>query len=184
MRQTLKVHPDSARAAVTSLDVGVARPHPGLLVLDYVLTGAIDTVWLPEAGPPARADELWRRTCFEAFIKPADSEAYVEVNVAPSRQWAAYRFNGYRTGATPLSEMPAPDIDVETTSEHCAVRVALDLGAVADWPLDAPWRLGLSAVIEETNGRLSYWALTHPPGKADFHHASAFACEIRLSEAS
>ena len=35
--------------------------------------------------------------------------------------------------------------------------------------------LGLSAVIEEANGRKSYWALAHPPGKADFHHADCFA---------
>jgi len=33
-------------------------------------------------------------------------------------------------------------------------------------------------VIEETSGRLSYWALAHPSGKPDFHHADCFACEI------
>jgi hypothetical protein len=31
-----------------------------------------------------------------------------------------------------------------------------------------------AAVIEET----SYWALVHPPGKADFHHADSFAVEF------
>jgi hypothetical protein len=30
-------------------------------------------------------------------------------------------------------------------------------------------------VIEETNGRKSYWALAHPPGKPDFHHSDCFA---------
>jgi hypothetical protein len=33
-------------------------------------------------------------------------------------------------------------------------------------------------VIEETNGRLSYWALAHPPGKPDFHHSDCFALEL------
>jgi hypothetical protein len=33
-------------------------------------------------------------------------------------------------------------------------------------------------VIEETNGNKSYWALAHPPGKADFHHADCFALEF------
>jgi hypothetical protein len=47
-----------------------------------------------------------------------------------------------------------------------------------DLPSDAPWLLGLSAVIEEMNGRLSYWALAHPPGKPDFHHADCFALEL------
>jgi hypothetical protein len=35
--------------------------------------------------------------------------------------------------------------------------------------------LGLSAVIEETSGAKSYWALAHPPGRPDFHHADGFA---------
>jgi hypothetical protein len=39
-------------------------------------------------------------------------------------------------------------------------------------------RLGLSAVIEDDNGSLSYWALKHPSGKPDFHHPDAFALEI------
>ncbi len=37
---------------------------------------------------------------------------------------------------------------------------------------------GISAVIEETDGTKSYWALAHPPGKPDFHHADCFALEL------
>jgi len=44
--------------------------------------------------------------------------------------------------------------------------------------LQVPWRLSLSAVIEQADGRLSYWALAHPPGKPDFHRADCFTCEI------
>jgi hypothetical protein len=44
----------------------------------------------------------------------------------------------------------------------------------------APGRLlvGLCAVIEERDGRLSYWSLRHPPGRPDFHHREAFALEL------
>jgi hypothetical protein len=35
------------------------------------------------------------------------------------------------------------------------------------------WRIGLAAVIEDTSGHKSYWALVHPPGKADFHHSDS-----------
>jgi hypothetical protein len=41
-------------------------------------------------------------------------------------------------------------------------------------------RLGLSAVIEDIDGRLSYWALKHPPGKPDFHHPDSFALDVTL----
>jgi len=38
--------------------------------------------------------------------------------------------------------------------------------------------LGLSAVLEETNGRKSYWALVHRPGQPDFHHSDCFTLEF------
>ena len=39
-------------------------------------------------------------------------------------------------------------------------------------------KIALAAVIEDRDGRLSYWALRHAPGKPDFHHPSAFALEV------
>ena len=41
-------------------------------------------------------------------------------------------------------------------------------------------RLGAAAVLEDDNGRLSYWALCHPPGKPDFHHPDGFVLELDL----
>jgi hypothetical protein len=38
--------------------------------------------------------------------------------------------------------------------------------------------VGLSAVVKETSGRQSYWALAHPSGKPDFHHSDCFALEV------
>jgi hypothetical protein len=64
---------------------------------------------------------------------------------------------------------------MESTPKLYALRALLDL---SDWPASSDWRLGLSAVIEETNGRKSYWALTHPPGQPDFHHSDCFAAEL------
>jgi hypothetical protein len=50
-----------------------------------------------------------------------------------------------------------------------------ELEASLAQPLSGPSQLALSAVIEELSGRKSYWALAHPPGKADFHHPDSFA---------
>ena len=38
--------------------------------------------------------------------------------------------------------------------------------------------LGLSAVLEDLHGRISYWALAHPPGNADFHDDAGFALKL------
>ena len=39
-------------------------------------------------------------------------------------------------------------------------------------------RLGLSTVIEDGDGGISYWALAHPSAKPDFHHPDSFVLDL------
>jgi len=175
MRLALKLHPDSHCAAVTRIDIDIARPHADHLLLSYIVTGEIGGLRLPPVVEATRTDELWRHTCFEAFLRVGPGEAYYEFNFAPSTQWAAYRFERYRTGMRVADGIGAPQIEAQSAPDHYALRAALELSHL---PHDMPWRLGLSAVIEETSGNKSYWALAHPPGRADFHHADCFAHQL------
>jgi hypothetical protein len=174
MRRALMIHPDSRCAAVTGIEADVVCPRPGEMALIYRVIGLMSGVRLPAATRPERTDGLWRRTCFEAFV--GAGPGYLECNFAPSTQWAAYRFTGYRDGMTPASEIAPRRIDVTADERSFELRVLLDL------PADAAGRLGLSAVIEETSGSLSYWAMAHPPGKPDFHHSTAFAVDLPPSD--
>jgi hypothetical protein len=173
MRHTLRLHPDSHCAAATRIETDIARPRPGSLILSYFVRGRITDLRIPPIVAAARTDELWRHTCFEVFVRPAASSAYYEFNFSPSTQWAAYRFDSCRGGMRVATESGAPRIEVRSTAESYTLQATLELDG-----LPLPWRLGLSAVLEETNGRKSYWALAHPPGKADFHHADCFALEL------
>jgi hypothetical protein len=175
MRYRLKRHLDSLCDAVTEIEVDVVRPRTGSLVLRYVVAGNIGDLMLPAATAPGRADELWRHTCFEAFIRGAPDGNYYELNFAPSTKWAAYQFTGYRTGMREATKIQAPKIEVVSTGERHTLRAALELSELSS---ASHWQLGLSAVIEEANGRKSYWALAHPPGKPDFHHSDCFAGEL------
>jgi hypothetical protein len=178
MRRTLALHPDSRCPAVTRIDVKVVRPRAGHLVLCYAVSGNIKDLRLSAVTAPTRADELWRHTCFEAFIRLATGVHYYELNFSPSTQWAAYGFSGYRNGMRALTEIEAPRIDVNTGDDRYILQASADLSRLAELPGDAAWRLGLSAVIEEKDGSLSYWALAHPKGRADFHHSDCFALEL------
>lgn len=176
MRHALKRHPESLCGADASVEVEIARP-PGGLMLTYVVTGEIGDLSLPRAGAPGRAHELWQHTCFEAFLRTAPGEAYCELNFAPSTQWAAYRLSGYRSGMQD-AEIDPPRIEAAASPGRYVMRVALALDRLAPSGPGTPWRLGLSAMIAASDGRKSYWALTHPPGKPDFHHADCFALEL------
>jgi hypothetical protein len=175
MRRPLKLHPQTACAAVAGIEVEIARPAGGSLLLSYVVTGVIGDLMLPPNAAPARTDELWRHTCFEAFVTDGAGEAYYEFNLAPSTRWAAYRFDRHRTGMRAATEIEPPQIVVQPTRDRYSLRAALSL---PDGQGGRNLRLGLSAVIEETSGNISFWALAHPPGPPDFHHRDGFALEI------
>jgi hypothetical protein len=178
MRRALIAHPDSRCRAATQIDVEVARQRTGELVLHYVVTGRIGDMRLPSQTAPTRTDNLWQHTCFEAFIRAAESYVYFEINLAPSTQWAAYQFSGYRSGRNVAGAIPTPRVEAQSGGDNYRLRAVLDLVQVPELAGKAAWSLGLSAVIEDIDGRLSHWALAHPPGKADFHHSDCFALEL------
>lgn len=175
MGHALKLHPDSRCDALARIEVEALRGAGGALSLRYIVSGDIKAVRLPALANAERADGLWRRTCFEAFARSPTGENYLEFNFSPSTQWAASCFNAYRQGMAPAELSNAPTIQAIADARRYELRVTLGPIGLAD---DAAWRLGLSAVIEDASGALSYWALAHPPGKADFHHADCFALEL------
>lgn len=177
MRRTLILHPDSPCAAVDRIEVEATRPRPAALALTYFVTGRTGDLRLPPASAPERADGLWQHTCFEAFVTAA-GPAYAEFNLSPSTQWAAYGFDGHRSGMRALEGVRTPRIELRPAAEGCELHGYLDLDSLPELPADAPWRLGLCAVIEEANGRKSWWALAHSAGPPDFHHAEGFALDL------
>ena len=178
MRLALRLHPDSLCFAATHVEVDVARPRAGILVLYYFVTGKISDLCIPPVMAAARTEELWQHTCFEAFVRTSVNAAYYEFNFAPSTQWAAYRFDSYRSGMHVATEIGAPRIEAQSSPDCYTLQVLLELDRLSSLPRDARWRLGLSALIEETSGCQSHWALAHPPGKADFHHPDCFVYEF------
>lgn len=138
--------------------------------LRWRVEGAGSLVLPPFAGK-VRADGLWQTTCFELFLKPRDGSAYAEFNFSPSQAWAAYDFSAYREG---MAERQVPRAPVCTPRRGQSVLifdVSLPAGALPPLPFD----FGLTAVIEETGGHKSYWAISHRPDRPDFHHTSCFA---------
>ena len=185
MPHSLIIHPDSHCFTAARVEVGIARPDTKRLVLCYELTGKMNEFYIPPVTAAARTNELWRHTCFEAFVGASSGAEYYEFNFAPSTQWAAYRFNGYRSGMCVAEEIDALPIEVQITADSCRLRASLDLDRLAISPRRGfSWRLGLSAVVEDRSGNKSYWALAHPAGKPDFHHMDGFLHTFYSAEPS
>lgn len=162
-------HPD------IGITVALARVSARSLNIRYALTGDVERVMMPPLASSQRADELWRHSCFELFLRAGDAVDYREFNISPSTRWAAYHLSRYRHGMTNLP-IAAPRIALERNRAAQVLTAAIDLDA--DMPIDRPWRLGPAAVVEDRRGALSYWAPAHPPGMPDFHHPDCFAIEL------
>lgn len=167
-------------SAVRRIDVRVARPVPARLVLDYELVG--DLARLRVAAPAAAGDRreqptegLWRHTCMEVFVGAATAGPYLEFNLAPDGQWAAYRFSGYRAGMGPLTGIRPPRIELRTQPERLLLSADVELPAEL---AAVGLRLGITVVVESDQGQLDYWALAHAAGRPDFHHPESFGFEI------
>jgi hypothetical protein len=150
-------------------------------MLSYTVTGKMNDILMPPITEAARSEELWRHTCFEAFVRASSAAEYYEFNFSPSTQWAAYRFTAYRTEMCVAAEITVIPIEAQRRSDTYTLQASLDLDRLSGIPRSTLWRLGLSAVIEDTSGNKTYWALAHPPGKPDFHHPDCFGHEFSPS---
>jgi hypothetical protein len=150
----------------------------GLLKIEYRLGGDLrgDVVLPPESTAPARLDELWKRTCFEAFFAEGTHSWYWEANLSPSLDWQLYHFRGYREGGKPESRIGA--VRGERLPENSAGHgFLLTLDTSGLFSRKASIDLGLSAVIETRDGKQSFWALAHAGAKPDFHVRKSFVLQ-------
>ncbi len=160
-------HPDTPPLAVTSIEATAWR-EGDRWHFRYLLDGTGELV-LPDPAESARADELWNTTCFEAFVS-ISRQAYREYNFSPSGEWASFAFDAPRQGMRNSTDHA--EIWLDLGDDWIAVEAAICTDATLGSAL------GLTAVIEETGGHKSYWALAHPAGPPDFHNPSCFIARL------
>jgi hypothetical protein len=181
----LTCHPSTPCAAIRRFAVQVWR-EDGKLALTYRLEGDIAALDIPPTSPPHRADGLWQTTCFEVFItvlpqtdlglktESALEGGYYEFNFSPSTAWASYHFTAYRQGMVLVDLVEPVKIAVLRDADWLELTATINLDGL---PLaeEGGLLLGLSAVIKEKHGGVSYWAFAHTKVKPDFHHPDSFA---------
>ncbi len=179
LEAVLTPHPATPPRAGHRVRATVERSREGELALHYALRGPLAEVRIPApVAAPRQQHLLWQHTCFEAFLALARGGPYHELNFSPSGAWAAYAFRAYREGAPLASDAVEPEIAARTTEGGMVLTARLALGRLEEAYVEAPLHLALCAVIEDTQGDLSYFALHHPGQQADFHHAAGFTLRL------
>ncbi|MDP2015975.1 DOMON-like domain-containing protein [Hydrogenophaga sp.] len=176
----LQCHPATPAGLQLSVSVVVGVASEGLRLV-YTVSGNTTGLRIPPTTAPGSADGLWQHTCLEAFVAAEGDVAYREFNFSPSGQWAVYRFASER-----VRDTTTPDAVKLPTTHAVITPTQLTLTAHLPWsalPRHATTLcIALSAVIEEANGHLSYWALQHPRERPDFHHPAGRTLRLALPQ--
>ncbi len=172
----LVLHPATQGGAVSGIAVAIELAGAEMR-LSYRLEGDIARLRLPESAEAMRADSLWQHTCFEAFLRPDGGDRYYEFNFAPSSAWAAYSFAA-RRGDRELPELATPAIASRRDAGTFEMMVRLPLDGLPELAQAAAIDAGISAVVEDARGLLTYWALAHASREPDFHDPTTFCLRI------
>ena len=135
--------------------------------------GPLSQVVIPAAAePPARRHGLWQETCFEFFLGVQDSPGYWEFNLSPAGDWNVYRFSGYRQGMA--EEQAFSRLPFSAQIGEDSLRLALEVDLAGMVPAGPALEVGLATVVKLRDGAITYWALSHPGPRPDFHRRDGF----------
>ena len=185
----MTLHPHAAQSPTIPMTVEAAvalLPHDAV-VFSFRARYQPDAprsiiVALPAPITPAECDGLWQHTCCEAFVSVPNAQDYLEFNFSPSGCWAAYRFDGYRLRDESFRCASAPQIEFTSHEQGFELTAVLGSALIRSlWPEQALWQIGLTAVIETTDGQKSYWALRHDDVQPDFHVRTQFLLDLQVS---
>ena len=177
-RQTLIAHPACAVPSTWRVSVVFEREvASAALKLRYQLPRFGLRLPKPPSSPAssARVDRLWQHTCAELFVAVPGNPAYREFNFAADGRWAAYDFVDYREPAVGIAHILTPQISSELNDDAFCISVRLDAGCL---PVAKALQFSATVVLEDDDGRLSYWAAVHPDQKPDFHHRDGFVLTL------
>lgn len=173
----LIAHPTTPAAMVSSVAASCSIVDRRGINLKFRIEADMARLSIPARATSRRGADLWRTSCGEAFIRPRGGTLYWEINISPSSEWSVYRFASYRSGRSDEANVADVEIEVARFERRLEIEASLVtpfLHEVLEESRATEFDVGLSTVIEDESGVLSYWALAHPPGKPDFHQPSCF----------
>lgn len=147
------------------------------LAIRYALQGRLAELAIPApADLPARKNGLWEETCFEFFLAVKNSPQYWEFNLSPAGHFNVYRFQACRQGRQEETAFRSLPFSVQSRPDSLLLALKIDLERIV--PADQALKVAIAAVIKLLDGQATYWALTHPGPKADFHRRDCFIVDL------
>lgn len=125
-----------------------------------------------EGAQAQREDGLWKKTCFEMFLKDPKSTQYYEFNFSTDGAWNLYEFKSERQ---PQPPMRSEAFGLQNLKWHSGKLIAV----LQNRTKQTDWQISLTAVLQPRVGQNSYWALKHADHQPNFHHFESFIGRLK-----
>lgn len=142
---------------------------PDSVFVSYKVQGSLAEIDLGQGHPHhARVIKLWEKSCFELFIKN-EKNSYIEFNFSPEFEWNAFYFEKKGDALAEYGRMDSVKKDILLSLDVFHLIVEIDRKKFPDHFFESALEIGLTSVIKDRHGKLSYWALSHQDTKPNFH---------------
>jgi hypothetical protein len=175
MKSNFALIPFAADNSPTVRVTGNIERRENWLIIAYKLTGS-SNINLPQTAAPTRQLDLWEHTCCEFFLGLKDSTQYWEFNLSPAGHWNVFRFLDYRQNLIEETSFDSLPFSVSQQNDTLQLDLAVNLEQIISFQQNL--EINITAVIEDREKQLSYWALTHSRQKPDFHNRDSFVINI------
>ena len=157
--------------AKLQLDADLKLLGPDSLELTFSWTDSKNLIIQPESPGMGRHHELWKQTCFEAFIQPANKVPYFEVNLSTQKAWNVYGFEAYREPQPPTEVSSADAIKIDVKEGNLKAVIQFRKSEFKKV------KVSLCAVLNLKDIGPTYWSFAHADQKPNFHKFESFIIE-------
>ncbi|MGZ3788543.1 MAG: hypothetical protein ACXVLQ_08480 [Bacteriovorax sp.] len=154
--------------------------HSESLFLSFRIKEGLSLIDLGSSTPrKERTMQLWEKTCFEFFLKNEEG-SYVEFNFSPNFEWNCFYFQKKGDAIKEWETMNRPATEILLSIDHYFLFVEMrkELFPKGFFDTSTQLQAGITSVIKDVKGGLSYWALTHKDTRPNFHQFDSFTITL------
>lgn len=148
--------------------------------IDFIITGDISSIIIEKCNAkPQRLVGLWKKTCFEFFLRSGDFKEYMEFNFSPSLNWNCFNFNEHTKDLTEWNIVNTPKVKINQFADKIEMNVIIERVNLALAHQDfkkSEFSTTAVLLIEDNDGNVkeTFWAITHADVKPNFHHPESY----------
>lgn len=148
--------------------------------IDYIITGDISSIVIEKCNAtPQRLIGLWKKTCFEFFLRSGKYKEYMEFNFSSSLNWNCFNFNSETKDLTEWNIINTPKVKIVKTEDRIEMNVIIEKVNLALAHQDfkkSEYSTTAVLLIEDEKGDIieTFWAIKHADMKPNFHHPESY----------